>query len=108
MKRTMMVLAVFLTTGPQALAARIPDLTRYLRDEIATLDAAVEDADRESDGSPRAETANEEAWYFRNFWIRLRTPVAFEIPGIAKVQVIPETELLWERPNPSGWSSYKP
>jgi hypothetical protein len=111
MKMRMMVMtALALAAGAEARATGIPELTRYLDAEIAALDGAVDDAERGS-GELRASSLDPKAdqhWYLRQFWIRLRAPVGFEIPGIAKVTVIPETELLWERPNPEGWVSYKP
>jgi hypothetical protein len=95
-----------LLSGTSAHAESNEDLTRYLRDEIAqmqesvdqcTLDRAVESSDDPS-----------ENWFYRRFWIRVRAKAAFQVPGLAKLEIVPETELLWERELPEGWAAYKP
>jgi hypothetical protein len=47
-------------------------------------------------------------WWFRRIWVRSRPKVGIEIPGIAKSRIVPELDLLWDRPMPSGWTGYKP
>jgi hypothetical protein len=46
-------------------------------------------------------------YFFRRFWLRIRARIERDIPGLAGFAVIPEVELLWERPNPNGWENYK-
>ncbi len=50
----------------------------------------------------------DERWFFRRTLTRIRAKVGFEIPGIAKLVVVPEAELIWLRKLPSGWVGYKP
>ena len=52
--------------------------------------------------------AVEEQWWYRRFWLRVRPKFAFSVPGFAKLEIMPETELLWERALPDGWVVFKP
>lgn len=45
---------------------------------------------------------------FRNFYLRTRASFAFEIPSILKLAIVPETELVWQRPWPKGYTAYRP
>jgi hypothetical protein len=85
-----------------AQAKGIPELTRLLKEETSTLI-------REVDGAPETGTQVQgDSWYFRRMMIRVRPKASFEIPGFAKLEIIPETELIWQRELPDGWTGYKP
>jgi|GEM_PF-4649620 len=86
-------------------AAPIPDLVKFLHDEIGRADDAVHET---APASGVAANSVVDTWYFKNFWLRIRLPLGFKIPGALKITVIPEAELLWQRANPEGWSTYRP
>lgn len=70
------------------------------------LDATTSDIQstlEEEDGG----AGDNDSWYFRRFTLRVRPYVTFTA-GIAKLNVIPDIELLWERPLPDGWEPFKP
>jgi len=79
-------------------SAVIPELADQLKDSIGWIE--------ESMGAQTA-CGTEDAWYFRRFWLRLRPRATFALPG-AKLNVVPEVELLLERDFPDGWTTYKP
>ncbi|HUP58320.1 MAG TPA: hypothetical protein VM598_12760 [Bdellovibrionota bacterium] len=77
-------------------------LTDYLKSEIGTMQDAVS-------ATPSGEPlADDEGWWFRRFWLRVRPKIGFTAAGAVKVEITPEVELLWERPYPDGWTTYKP
>lgn len=88
----------------QAQAQQVPDLVRFLDESVSTYDPAVS----ESTSTSELIENDQESWYFRNFWLRLRPKFTIEVPWVAKFQVIPEVELLWQRALPEGYSNYKP
>ena len=86
-------------------AAPIPELMSFLEREIQQMDRAVSACHMTHSKGISQEN---EAWLYQNFWIRLRGRAGFEIPGFAKVELVPEVELFWQRGIPQGWESYKP
>ena len=49
----------------------------------------------------------EEMWRFQRFFLRLRPRVVLTA-GIAKISIIPDIEVYWERAMPEGWAFYRP
>jgi hypothetical protein len=82
----------------------IPQLAQYLQAEIQSADASLEPLDAQ----PVPNATFDEAWYYRRFWLRMRTPAGLDVPWLVKVQIVPEVQLLWERELPDGWGAYKP
>lgn len=106
MFRYMSIIAI-LGYSLAAHAAPVAELERYLDQEIGRMDDAVASASSaELNGTDQSQ--NTEAWFLRSFFLRVRGKAGFEIPGIAKIEIIPEAEMLWQRPLPDGWASYKP
>ncbi|MGZ3774778.1 MAG: hypothetical protein ACXVCY_13215 [Pseudobdellovibrionaceae bacterium] len=78
-------------------------LVEYFQNQIETLNHSVMAS--ESPASAPDNTVPE-IWYVNTFALRLRAPIGFEIGGFTTFQVIPETELVWQRSNPDGWINY--
>lgn len=80
-------------------------LAEYVESEILSLDKAL----KADISSPTiiADDGKEDAYFFRRFWLRLRPRVERDIPWLAGFSVIPELELLFEKPTPEGWDIYK-
>lgn len=96
MKKTMMtavILASFLAAAAPSRAgsAEIPELTRFVSDEISTMSRAVES------GGDGADTPSRVAFYFRQFAVRVRASVGIEVPWIVSFAIVPEVELVWNR-----------
>ncbi len=81
-------------------------LAQYFEEEVLSTDKALQMestpitmiGDRRSD---------DDAYFFRRFWLRLRPRVERDIPFLAGFSVIPELEMLFEKPAPEGWEMYK-
>ena len=99
--------ALVLLTSTLAFATPIPELSQYLEDQINTFNTAV--GGTEANSTP-VELKGEalEQFYFMNFWLRIRPKVGFSVPGLVKVEIIPETEILWQREIPDRWDVYQP
>ncbi|MBI3556954.1 MAG: hypothetical protein HY074_11880 [Deltaproteobacteria bacterium] len=87
-----------------AQAAAVPELERFLDREVGRLDDAVAG----SVSASEQPAASEEAWFLRNFFLRVKPRVTLAIPGLSKLEIIPEAEILWQRALPEGWAVYKP
>ena len=86
-----------------ARASVLPELTQHLNEMLDAADGAVNSCElAESESSVGGE------WYYRRFWLRFRPRVAVAIPGVAKLEIVPELETLWQRDLPEGWEPYKP
>lgn len=61
-------------------------------------------------GVPAADTTSavEDEYYLRRFWFRLRAKVGIKLPPVLAIQIVPEMEMLFERPVPTGYATYKP
>ena len=95
-----MMLAAALSAAP-AEAKRIRGLERFLEREISSVQEAVERSETDQVARPTG-------WYLRRFLFRIKSPVGIDIPFLAKFQIVPEVEMLWQRDYPEGWGSYKP
>jgi len=85
------------------------DLSSYLSTEISSVDEAVRNelSQVESEQLQR-QHSKDESYFLRRFWLRIRPRVGIDIPGLADFEIIPETELLWEKQAPEGWEIYRP
>jgi hypothetical protein len=107
MKFMFLVLTVFLAfhvlvpLQSQAAQDNLPGLTDFLRTEISKSAKALKPGQR-------ASVATGDEYYFRRWMIRLQALVGVEVPWIASFKIVPEVELIFERPYPQGWSEYKP
>ena len=108
------LLVVISLMAPVAKAEPAPALVNSLRAQIGAVTRALAESEIRFKDSPSvcelgsAPLQAQEGWYFRSFWLRLRGDIGFEVPGFAKVTVVPETELLLQRELPDGWETYKP
>ena len=96
--------------GPKKPRPSSEELTRYLSQEIETISGAVSGCDPDCPGEQEEAAAafeRDESWFLRRFRLRLRPKVSFSLQ-VAKIEVIPELELLWERTTPEGWAVYRP
>lgn len=82
-----------------------PNLTEYFRAQLNALNGSVVESESSYSVVPNAV---EEMWYMNQFSLRLRAPVGFDIDGFASFQVVPETEMIWQRANPDGWTNFRP
>ncbi len=78
-------------------------LSDYVANEVTSLDSAFSEL-----GELNESKEDNEAYFFRRFWLRLRPKVGLKVPGFATFEVIPEVEMLWEKEAPEGWETYKP
>jgi hypothetical protein len=85
-------------------AAIIPELTQHLTEMLDSTESAVNSCPTEETGS----AAKDHEWFYRRFWLRFRPRVSFAVPGFAKLEIVPEIEMLWQRDLPTGWEVYKP
>lgn len=121
MKRISLLSSLLLVTAllSTSLAAYNSELAYFLEEELSKLEepesSPSTDSDRSletdlGDHSPACfnQSQTNEDWLLRNFWIRLRAKVGVSITGIANVDLVPDAEILWQRPLPKGWSNYQP
>jgi len=107
MKFMFLILATFLTfhvlvpRQSQAAQDNLPGLTNFLRTEISKGAKALANGQSSS-------VATGDEYYFRRWMIRLQALVGVEVPWIASFTIVPEVELIFDRPYPQGWSDYKP
>ena len=80
-------------------ADSLPELTRYLKAELESASRALDEAD---------DTAVNEAYFLRRWLVRVQAPFGIKVPWVAKFQIVPEVELVWQRQYPDGWNEYKP
>lgn len=93
-------------------AAPIPALMEILDDTFSETEAAMEKAEPQeppffSPGEFSSELVSRPApahtctllgdFEFSVFWLRIRANAGFEVPGFAKILVVPEMELLWQK-----------
>lgn len=81
-------------------------LAQYFEEEVLLTDKAlqVESTPITMIGDRRSD---DDAYFFRRFWLRLRPRVERDIPWLAGFSVIPDLEMLFEKPAPEGWDMYK-
>ena len=111
-------------------SAPIPELQKIIQSEIISVDnevtqCSVDDGPahlyKSGDKSVANSVANSVAssgasseaglldkMIYRNFFVRIQTRVGFSIPSILEVYIVPEVDMLWQRPVPDGWETYYP
>lgn len=102
MKTTKILAIALLTMLPvfQATAGdAMPELTKYLKTEIENASRSLDEAGTE---------VADEAYFLRRWLIRVQAPFGIKVSWIAKFQIVPEVELVWQRQYPDGWTDYKP
>lgn len=77
----------------------LPELTRYLKAELESASRSLDVA---------GEAVADEAYFLRRWMVRVQAPFGIKVPWVAKFQIVPEVELVWQRQYPEGWSEYKP
>ena len=98
-------LALVFVFGNAEATPRVPeDLSVFLEQQITRMETGAMPAT----ASDEASSQDDSMYFLRRFWLRVRAKAAFKIPGMVKIQVVPEVEVLWERPLPDGWTGYKP
>lgn len=98
----MMLATVFVLLVSQTSSAdeRLPGLTDYLRTQISRGGKAFPAGSRSA--------GQGEEFYFRRWLLRLQAQIGISVPWVAKFELLPEVELVWQRPYPQGWTDYKP
>lgn len=79
------------------------DLSSYLDQQLTMM----ETSGAQQLPAPQVSPDDDSAFFLKRFWLRVRPKAIFSLPGVVKLQVIPELEMLWERPTPEGWTGYK-
>ncbi len=81
-------------------------LAQYFEEEVLSTDKALQ-----MESTPLTmigdRNSDDDAYFFRRFWLRLRPRIERDIPFLAGFSVIPELEMLFEKPAPEGWEMYK-
>lgn len=104
MKKITLSLITFVTFSTPSLA-ELPRLSEFLETRVTDINRTVQLAEEAVEG---AESNGEDIfWFFRRFTFRLRPSVTLTA-GIAKIGIIPDIELLWERALPAGYVPYRP
>lgn len=114
MKYIIIVSFVFVLWTNESYAVADKEFSEALVQEISAIESAIDEGSAEETPefneieNHSTEIHSDEQWYFQNFLIRLRPRVSFGLPGLVKIQVGPELELIWQRPTPEGWVAYHP
>lgn len=101
-----LILGMLVCMG-EARAEAVPELVQYLQSEISAMSQAVTSPAHELNEEAGVEEENE-SWYFQNLFLRLRPYFGVDVPIFAKFRVVPEVEMVFQRPIPQGWKSYRP
>jgi len=72
----------------------IPELTRFIHQEITTVSRAVEGASVQDD------SIRGSGYFLMRFMIRVTSSVGIEVPWIAKAAIVPNVELVFTRKMP--------
>ena len=105
---------VFGLLGKEIYAAPSREFSEALIQELSAIEEAMsegsadENSEIETLGIHEIQTHADEEWFLQNFLMRFRPNVVFSVPGLVRVQVGPELELIWQRSVPEGWMSYLP
>ena len=81
-----------------AQADALPELTKQISRELKAHVAA----------SASPSHGKIESWFFRNIYLRLQGSAGIRVPWIATFEIVPEVELVWQRPLPPGVINYRP
>lgn len=103
-KREFILTLLSFTIPYAAFASSMPEWVYFINEEVTSATIALDQSTQESESN----SCVEEDFYLRRFMMRVRAKVGIQIPVLAKFEVIPELELLWERPLPEGWRPYHP
>ena len=104
-KFSLILVILLSTSASSSFASVMPDWVQFIDEEVTSASIALEQAAPETEATA---SCIEEEFYLRRFWMRVRAKVGIQIPVLAKFEVIPEIEMLWERPLPEGWKPYHP
>jgi len=99
MARLAVIALAFINFAIPVRASDPPPFQQYLEGELNSIDDTL---DQQSDRDGR-----DSSLFFRRFWLRIRPNITFTA-GIAKIAIVPELELLWQRDLPDGWIPYQP
>src|SRR4029079_19121121 len=104
-----------------AFASSDRSMSQYIEQEINKLDDAIASSPSEgavgelpelstsaSPEKPSPSNDTQQRWFLRNFWLRTRATVGYQVPALLKLEIVPELELLWQRDYPTDWGTYKP
>lgn len=103
--RNLLIIAFLCLQPFSVLAGANKNLTEYFVAQLNNLNGSVVESESSHGAAP---TSMEEMWYMNQFSLRLRAPVGFDIEGFSSFQVVPETEMVWQRGNPEGWTNFRP
>lgn len=90
-------LFVFLVSS----SAFATDLSVYLDQQLTMMEHGG------ATSLPTPSSGDDDMFFLRRFWLRVRPKAIFSLPGLVKIQIIPELEMLWERPLPEGYTGFK-
>lgn len=106
MKKIFLVACSCLSLLPSfALAKSNRQLSEYFQEQIQALNRSIVESE---DGATMMDSSASEMWHMNQFSLRLRASLGFGIEGFASFQIVPETEMIWQRASPDGWVNYKP
>ena len=100
------LIALVLTLSSHAKArSAVPDMSVYLDQQLTLMESSA--IGKIPNPAAPADDEADAPFFLRRFWLRVRPKAIFSLPGLVKIQIIPELEMLWERPLPEGWTGYK-
>jgi len=74
------------------------DLQAFVQKQTVAIQEAVNKVDTSA--------SNGENWFMENFYFRVRGKAGFDIPWFSKMELVPELEMVFQRPLPEGSKKY--
>jgi hypothetical protein len=80
--------ASLIAFGPAALAAPVPGLSRFFRDQLANVPSALQACEL-------AQGSDTESWRLDTFFLDVAPYVGIGVPSVFELQVVPEIEFVF-------------
>lgn len=77
----------------KAEAKPIPELTRYIQEEVTRVNESVISSTKEAPSGD----SQQDNYFLKNMLIRLRATFGIEVTWVAKFEIVPEVELVYLR-----------
>jgi hypothetical protein len=103
----LIALSSFTLATRHSRAEASPEFMRALDAQLSTLEESLP-AESLSSNTANTSAGPEERWFFKSFFVRSKVQFGIEVPELSKLIVAPELEVVLQRNDPTGWTSYKP
>jgi hypothetical protein len=95
-----LALLIFLISGSSQ-AESNPQLTEFIQ---STIHSELVHGPKEAQST----VVTTDDFFLRRILLRIQAIVGIDVPWIATFQILPEVEMVWQRPYAEGVSDYKP